>query len=503
MANVVLSGWMTTYDSIMADVTRMLTALGPDNTRLTIAEPASEPQLRALSRDGLLRCANCGHRVLYKHGAVRRAHFAHTADAACIDRYGEPDSLPHQAMKLAMWRWLRDRYPEASVEMEVVIETGQRSDVLITWPGGQRLAVEVQLSPLSAAGWLERHDLYQSCQVRDVWLLHVRWLRHLTAFTQPADDEYLAPLGGTIVPARLGDLERAMARHDQQLRYLDAESGAVYFLADIMAVRDAGDPLADDGDDLRATLLTTPLADLRLRLRRGRLVWLPLEEALERLTRARQAEAERLAQSEQDAAARLHFYQQRRLQQLAENRGVMARHPIWHQLVRAARLDPDPDRLHPLFGVIVPGSNLIRVDPRLWQACIYYRLIHNQPQRKRDAAWIGTYLRQTFGDSCNPNIKTEWICEYFLAYLADLGILRRQRQHYIVVKNIWTECPCALRIDAYKALSQWNADRHLARYVVKDLPQIDPEHLVGPPPDGHLSLWDRPCPPPCDWRSGH
>ena len=54
MANVVLSGWMTTYDSIMADVTRMLTALGPDNTRLTIAEPASEPQLRALSRDGLL-----------------------------------------------------------------------------------------------------------------------------------------------------------------------------------------------------------------------------------------------------------------------------------------------------------------------------------------------------------------------------------------------------------------------------------------------------------------
>jgi len=487
----------------MPEITRMLTALGPDDVRFTVADPSSEPQLRALSRDGLLHCANCGQRVLYRHGAVRRAHFAHAGDAPCLDRYGEPDSPPHQAMKLAMWRWLRERYPDASVEMEVVIETGQRADVLARWPGGQRLAIEVQLSPLSVASWLERHTLYQSCQIRDVWLLHVRWLRGITAFTQPTDDAYLAPLGGTVGLARLGDLERALARNDHQIRYLDVEDGAtVYFLTDIEAAEGDSDGAADYRDGApEATLLTVPLADPRLRLRRGRLIWLPLEEALGQRERDRQAEQERLVRAEQDAAARLRFYQQRTSRQFDEHRAAMARHPAWRQLVRTAHLDPDPERLHPVFGVIVPGSNLIRIDQRLWQAHIYYRLIHNQPQRKRDSVWIGSFLRQTFGDACDPRLNTEWISEYFLQYLANLGILKRQHQHYIVVKNIRPECPCTLRIEAYKALNHWHADRHLARYVVKDLPQLEPEQLVGPPPDGHLSLWDRPCPFPCDWRS--
>ena len=50
------------------------------------------------------------------------------------------------------------------------LNNGQRPDVLVSMPGGQLFAFELQYSPLSVSEWRRRHDGYVTQRVIDVWL---------------------------------------------------------------------------------------------------------------------------------------------------------------------------------------------------------------------------------------------------------------------------------------------------------------------------------------------
>lgn len=71
-----------------------------------------------------------------------------------------------------MHAWLKDRYPNSKVTREEYTNADgeRRADVLLTGRRGDRVAFEVQYSPLTPAAWKARHDSYRAQGIVDVWL---------------------------------------------------------------------------------------------------------------------------------------------------------------------------------------------------------------------------------------------------------------------------------------------------------------------------------------------
>ena len=80
--------------------------------------------------------------------------------------------------------WLTSRYPEARVQEEESVKTAgnrasRRADVMATWQGGERLALEVEYKAFSPEAFNAKDGEYRQAGVRCVWLFgHLR--RHLT-----------------------------------------------------------------------------------------------------------------------------------------------------------------------------------------------------------------------------------------------------------------------------------------------------------------------------------
>ena len=144
-----------------------------DDERL-IAPRVEPERARSLSDAGALRCPCCDEPVVFRAGARVTAHFAHRPGAACAiesDPDYRPESELHLSTKLALYDWVRARFPAARVEVEAAIpETGQRADLLAVIDGA-KVALEVQCSPLSGEAWRARHEGYAKAGVRDVWIL--------------------------------------------------------------------------------------------------------------------------------------------------------------------------------------------------------------------------------------------------------------------------------------------------------------------------------------------
>lgn len=142
------------------------------------AKQAVESEVRPLSRAGLLLCPGCDVTVRYACGEIRSAHFRHQRKQAdCpFEHDGDynPETDLHVGLKFALRAWaasaLAERFPglEARVEGRIP-ETRQVADVLVTLPNGDRLALEVQCSPLAPEVWKERSDKYASAGVDDLW----------------------------------------------------------------------------------------------------------------------------------------------------------------------------------------------------------------------------------------------------------------------------------------------------------------------------------------------
>lgn len=98
----------------------------------------------------------------------RRDGFSHHQGAG---KHGL-EGLFHQQGKALIQNWVAARYPDAQVHLEVATETGERiADVMVTWPTGQQMAVEIQYAPLTVEAWLERQQSYLRQGITPVWLL--------------------------------------------------------------------------------------------------------------------------------------------------------------------------------------------------------------------------------------------------------------------------------------------------------------------------------------------
>jgi hypothetical protein len=111
----------------------------------------------------------CGDRRLKTMSRTRkRDGFSHHSGAGGHGREG----LFHVQAKALIARWVRERWPEVRVKEEEATTSGdRRADVMLTWPDGRQVAIEVQYASLTPQAWRVRHDAYRRQGIVDVWLL--------------------------------------------------------------------------------------------------------------------------------------------------------------------------------------------------------------------------------------------------------------------------------------------------------------------------------------------
>lgn len=120
----------------------------------------------------------CSAKLTSAHRARKRDGLQHYSGAGGHSI----ESIFHSQGCALIEDWLRRRYPKSTVKREEYTNDAgeRRADVLITSPGGDRVAFEVQYSALTPDAWQRRHDSYRQQNITDVWLFgHTR--QHLKA----------------------------------------------------------------------------------------------------------------------------------------------------------------------------------------------------------------------------------------------------------------------------------------------------------------------------------
>lgn len=130
-----------------------------------------EEELRLLSKSKMIFCPECQGQVRYASGEQVTAHFKHVHSPNCSYE-SEPETEEHLKGKMLIRNWLIERYSDVHVEFEYKIkETNQRADVMAIFPGGNKIAFEIQCSKIQGSVWKERHALYKKAAIKDFWIL--------------------------------------------------------------------------------------------------------------------------------------------------------------------------------------------------------------------------------------------------------------------------------------------------------------------------------------------
>ncbi len=141
----------------------MLTALTTDHQLVNLLDKPDLPK-------GDHLCPGCYQPVRLKRGSIVQAHFAHVSLSDC-QAFSENESALHLALKLALYEWVKSERP---IQVEARISAiNQIADLLVA----DKLALEVQCSPLSQQRLRERSRAYHQAGVRVLWLLGPKlWL---------------------------------------------------------------------------------------------------------------------------------------------------------------------------------------------------------------------------------------------------------------------------------------------------------------------------------------
>jgi hypothetical protein len=140
-------------------------------------------------------------------------------------------------------------------------------------PNGLKYALEFQQANNSVERWNERHRLYRSAGINDIWFLgQIRYQERRTEPLHPITSYDPLPVPRQEFEAASGsfnarELEKAIVAVEHQLQYLDPETG----MLTILLVRTL------QGNTMRAYHYRLPLAECDLR--DGKL-WTPLEPLL-------------------------------------------------------------------------------------------------------------------------------------------------------------------------------------------------------------------------------
>ncbi len=372
----------------------------------------------------------------------------------------------------------------------------------------RRIAVEFQCANLSAREWRRRHQLYREAGIEDLWILGGSRCRTSRApVTAGLAEQAVTNLSGSVTHNREAG-EQAIG--DDPVGVLaTGEQGGEAIGGDHSRVPPTGEQggeanlAVSRGSDVRQDVPPPPKRSNRV-LRTGELErallsdGMPLlfldpiggilpEGALARFRPA--AETQPLQATGHLSAGRLLDLEfpwsllDRQAEQSAAAPSTAPSHAapmpagagagpsgadafagtttsLWQWLEQRYRVTPGA--LSPLFGVDVPGQEVIRCEARLWQAGVYYRFIHQQVGMKWWLPAVETWARAFLPlASPLPLRKLQTALRSLQEYFAAAGLLTlpvgQARAHARIFADLDTlphrpDREEALRIARYRRL---------------------------------------------------
>lgn len=313
---------------------------------------------------------------------ARRHGFSHRAGATGHARMG----VAHILSQILIRDWLRDRYPDAAVDLEVTTEDGRRrADVMLTSASGRQAAFEVQYASLTPAAWQARHDDYAAADVTDVWL----WGHLVPHFRAHRREPGHVALNPTL---------EAVAAAGQPILWINPDHALIGFATSPTARWDTGSNrvLASDESGL---FESQPLDAFRLTVEHGmisdRLRFLldtPARIAREQEQQGLAAEAalllsrQRAAADEKRKREALERYLQRADKAAAERATAWATSEERAHIVKLAG-----GTWPPFLGLVTRGGDgtLVRLEvpPELWQARLWRKHLYAKPDRTEIQLW--------------------------------------------------------------------------------------------------------------------
>lgn len=184
-------------------------------------------RLYSLAKAKELYCPHCQKNVFFRGGTKKIHHFYHERHVEC-SFVGEPETQEHLSGKLAIYNWLKEKYPNAYVALEErIIKTNQIADVYADFENGHKFAFEIQCAEQTAEKWLERRKLYAIAGIKDIWLFGANYYKEITA-KDIEDDE---------IVMRLKYPQQLVNEKERSVYFIDVENNLVKHIGDFFSIR--------------------------------------------------------------------------------------------------------------------------------------------------------------------------------------------------------------------------------------------------------------------------
>lgn len=179
-----------------------------------------EYKLRDWSNKKILRCPECGERVIYCNGDYKIAYFKHEVSSECKGNlYYEPITEEHIVGIKKLYNKLKIIEGIENLEVEkYIVNTKQRPDIYFEYKG-QRYCIEYQCSPI-ATQYNKRHELYELEGIKDIWILG----------TSKYNFKEYDDLDNSISfkEKKIKSIENSINNDNMPLLYLDINSDCIY-----------------------------------------------------------------------------------------------------------------------------------------------------------------------------------------------------------------------------------------------------------------------------------
>lgn len=145
-----------------------------------------------------------------------------------------PEGLFHEQAKVLIMQWVSDQYPHVRARAEETTKDRERrADVMLTWPDGSQLAIEVQYAPLTIPNWRARHHSYRQKGLECVWLFGHR-------------PPHLQTLGSQTDVVRLSDLHKSMVSEAIPLLWINPIEAKVASILSSLRIHECLIPFCGD-----------------------------------------------------------------------------------------------------------------------------------------------------------------------------------------------------------------------------------------------------------------
>ena len=129
-----------------------------------------EKMLRRASREGNLKCEECGADIVFKFGEHNKPYFAHKIDSSGGGCTYSKESNEHIEGKNLIMNIMKFNYPEVYSEFRYRFKEGKYADLYFKFNSGEELVVEFQRS-IGVLEWDEKKEFYKNKKINSLWIL--------------------------------------------------------------------------------------------------------------------------------------------------------------------------------------------------------------------------------------------------------------------------------------------------------------------------------------------